>query len=177
MSWLDVALLSASPLLVVMSVVALALPAARPVRPIAGVSLAWLIAFAAGTVVALMNLDRWRLDCTIGVFRTGVTGGMAVGGHEPCAGSNNLPLSLVALPAALGIAVLLAWVWRHTTPAAVALRTSAVLVGVGLAGVALGRLNGNLALLLIVGLVAASYAWPWLRDRVGPLRPTAPGAS
>jgi len=81
----------------------------------------------------------------------------------PCTSANNLPLWLVALPPLIGVAILLAWVWRHTGPLEATLRTVAALTAMAVVIVGLGQVNENAALLSMVAVATAAYAWPRLR--------------
>jgi hypothetical protein len=176
-TWPDDVLLNALPVLFVMSVLALALPAVRPGRPWGGVGRAWLVVFIAAIAVALTNPDGWSLSCNLPLVRTGVTSVTSIGMFEPCAAANDLPLWLVALPPALGIGVLLAWVWRHTAPGAVAVRVAGGLTALAIAIVITAHASQLAALLLAVALAAFSYGWPRIREQLGELKPAGPGQS
>ena len=175
MAWPDAILRTAFSVFLVMSLFYVALPLARPQRPWAGVGLAWLTLVIAVAVVGLLNTDKWKLDCAFNVWRTSVTSG--IGSRTgPCASINDLPLWLVAIPPTLGILILLGWVWRHTRPAATALRVTALLVVSVLAVVLVGQIEPNLGLLLAVLMILASYSWPWIRNMVRGMNPR-PGAT
>ena len=176
MAWLDAVLLSAFSAFLVMSVLSVLLPAARPDRQWGGIGLAWLVAIAAVAIVGLANRDKWTLDCAFGTYRISVTGGIAMGDQSPCTGTNQISPWLLALPPTLGILILLSWVWRHTAPASTAFRVSVVLVLATLAVVLVGQVDPNLGLLLAVLIVVAGYAWPWVRDAFGGMNPR-PGAT
>jgi hypothetical protein len=176
-TWPDDVLLNALPVLFVMSILALAMPAVRPGRPWGGVGRAWLVVFVAAIAVALTNPDGWSVSCNWGLVRTGVTSVTNVGTIEPCTSANNLPPWLVALPPLLGIGVLLAWVWRHTAPGAVALRIAVALTALAIAIVSTGHVSQLAALLLVVALAAFSYGWPRIREQRGELRAARPGHS
>jgi hypothetical protein len=175
--WPDDVLLNALPVLFVMSILALAMPAVRPGRPWGGVGRAWLVVFIAAIVVALTNPDGWSLSCNLSLVRTGVTEVTHIGTFEPCTAANDLPLWLVALPPLLGIGVLLAWVWRHTAPGEVALRVGVGLTALAIAIVVMGHFSQLAALLLVVALAAFTYAWPRIREQRGELNAAGPGQS
>jgi hypothetical protein len=166
--WLDVVLMNLLPAFAVMSILALAMPAVRPHRAWTGVGLAWLVVVGVTAVVAITNQDSWSLSCSFGLVRSGVgADGVAhPGSFTPCTSTNSLPLWLVALPALLGIGVLLSWTWRHTRPMEVALRTLAGLVALAAITVGVAQLNPNAALLMLVALVAMSHAWPRIRGQL-----------
>jgi hypothetical protein len=171
MAWLDDLALNVMPVFVVMSVLALAMPAVRPRRPWRGVGLAWLAVFVAAIAVAVTNPDGWSISCSFGLVRTGVTSATHVGTFEPCTGANHLAPWLVALPPLLGIGVLLAWVWRHAAPGAVALRMGMTLTALAIAVEGVAYVSQVAALLLLVALVAFAYAyaWPRIREQLGAL--------
>jgi hypothetical protein len=175
--WPDDILLNVLPVLFVMSILALAMPAVRPGRPWGGVGRAWLVVFIAAIGVALTNPDGWSVSCSLRLVRTGVTSATNIGAFEPCTAANNLPLWLVALPPLLGMAVLLAWVWRHTTPGALALRVAVGLTVLAIAIVSVAHVSQLAALLLVVALAAFSYGWPRIREQRGELRAAGPGPS
>jgi hypothetical protein len=176
-TWSDEALVNALPVLFVMSILALAMPLVRPVRPWGGVGLAWLVVFLAAIAVAVTNPDGWSMSCNFGLVRTGVTSATNIGTLEPCTAANNLPLGLVALPPLLGIGVLLAWVWRHTNPGFVALRVAVGLTVLAIAIVIAAHVTQLAALLLVVALSAFSYTWPRIREQRGELKPARPARS
>jgi hypothetical protein len=164
-SWPDEVLVNALPVLFVMSILALAMPAVRPGRPWGGIGRAWLVVFVAAIAVAVTNPDGWSMSCNFGLIRTGVTEVTNVGNLEPCTAANHLPLWLVALPPLLGIGVLLAWVWRHTAPGSVALRVAVGLTVLAIAIVIAAHVSQLAALLLVVALAVFSYAWPRIREQ------------
>jgi hypothetical protein len=176
-TWPDDVLLNALPVLFVMSILALAMPAVRPGRPWGGVGRAWLVVFVAAIAVAITNPDGWSISCSLRLVRTGVTSATNIGTLEPCTAANNLPLWLVALPSLLGIGVLLAWVWRHTAPGAVVLRIAVALPALAIAIVSTGHVSQLAALLLVVALVAFTYGWPRIREQRGELKAARPGHS
>jgi hypothetical protein len=174
MAWLDNVLLNALPVFIVMSILALTVPAARPRRPLGGVGLAWLVVFVAAIAVAVTNPDGWSMTCNTGLVRTGVTNVTSFGTLQPCTGANYLPIWLVALPPLLGIGVLLAWVWRHTAPGAVALRVAGALTALAIAVVGVAYVSEFAALLLVLALAAIPYLWPRIREQVGELMTARP---
>ena len=179
MAWIDTVLLSALPVLIVMSILALAMPAMRPGRVWAGLGLAWLVAFGTALLIAFTNPEGWSLTCNLSPTRTPLMGFMNSGRGEPCVGGSHLSLWLVALPPLLGMGVLLAWVVRNRGPAADALRTAATLTALSIATIVVAQLNPNAALLLVVALAALNYAWPRIRRQWGapepkPARPGEP---
>ena len=175
MAWPDAVLLSAFPMFLVMAVLAITMPAARPVRPWAGVGLAAVVALASGIAITVANWDSAGVDCAWRLIRYGGPAETPTGGQALCHGANPVSLWLAALPAILALVVLLGWVWRHTTPAALARRTAAIMVAGALAVVLLGQLNANLGLLALVLLVVGSYAWPRVRARFGEMRAASSG--
>ena len=177
MAWIDAFLLGALPLLIVMSILALAMPAVRPRRIWAGLGLAWVIVFVAALLIAFTNTEGWSLTCNLSSARTPLGGFMNAGRGEPCVGGSHLNLWLVALPPLLGIGVLLLWVLRNAGPAADALRTAAVLTALSVVTVAIEQLNQNAALVLVVALAALNYAWPRIRRQWGASepKPATPG--
>ena len=177
MDWLDDVFLNALPVFIVMSILALAVPAARPRRPWGGVGLAWLVVFVASIAVAVTNPDGWSISCNIGLVRTGVTHVTSVGTLQPCSGTNHLALWLVALPPLLGIGVLLAWVWRHTAPRAVARRVTVALTALAIAVVGVAYVSELAALLLVVALAASPYVRSYIREQLGELKAARPGPS
>jgi hypothetical protein len=177
MAWFDNVLLNALPVFIVMSILALAVPAARPRRPWSGVLLAWLVVFVASIAVAVTNPDGWSMTCNTGLVRTGVTHVTSFGTLQPCTGANYLPLWLVALPPLLGIGVLLAWVWRHTAPSAVALRVAVTLTALAIAVVGVAYVSELAALLLVVALAAFPYVRSRIREQLGAPTAARPGQS
>jgi hypothetical protein len=171
MAWLDTVLLSTLPLLIVMSILALAMPALRPRRVWAGLALAWVVVFAAGLLIAATSPEGWSLDCNVSFGRINITTVSDTGLDRACSGANHLSLWLVALPPTLGIGVLLAWVLRTTAPAADALRMAATLTALSIVTVGIAQINGNAALLLVVALAALNYAWPRIRRQWGAPQP------
>jgi hypothetical protein len=117
------------------------------------------VTFLAALVVALTHLDDWTLRCGIGLTRIAPTGVAATNVGDPCRGTSDLPLWLVALPPLIGIGILLAWIWRHARSAPTALRTVAALVAGSLVIVGIGLLDANAALFTLVGLGVVVYAW------------------
>ena len=165
MDWLDALLVNVGSLFIVMSLLVVIVPSLRRGGSWRGIGAAWLATFVVTLLVAFTHLDDWALDCNLGVLRSGVTGGtlQLLNPGEPCTNANGLPLWLVALPPLIGIAILLAWVWRHTRPMPATLRTIGALIAMAVVIVALGQVNANLALLAMVVIAAAAYAWPRLR--------------
>lgn len=163
MDWLDALLVNVGSVFIVMSLLAIIIPSLRRSGSWRGIGAAWLATFVVTLLVAVTHPDDWALDCNLGVLRTGVTGGTLLNPGEPCTDANNLPLWLVALPPLVGIAILLAWVWRHTRPLPATLRTVAALIATAVVIVGLGQVNANAALLGVVVVAAAVYARPRLR--------------
>ena len=158
---------NAFPMFLVMAVLALAMPIARPVRPWAGVGIACVAGLGGTLVATLASWDPSAIDCAWNLLGSKARG---ASGQALCPGSDPVPLALAALPAILGIVVLLAWIWRHTTPAAQALRTATTLVACAAAVVLVGQVNANLGLLTLVVLIGGGYVWLWIRDRRGEMR-------
>ncbi len=163
MDWLDALLANVGPVFIVMSLLAIVIPTLRRSGSWRGIGAAWLATFVVTLLVAVTHLDEWSLDCNMGVLRTGVTGGTLLNPGGSCTSANSLPPWLVALPPLVGIAILLAWVWRHTRPLPATLRTVAALIATAVVIVGLGQVNVNAALLAVVLVAAAVYAWPRLR--------------
>jgi hypothetical protein len=160
MTWLDTVVFNLTPMLIVMSIVAIFV-VHRPGlwRGIGG---AWLAMLVISVAIAVLYPNYWSMDCGwLGLLRTGVGHVTAINpSFQECSSGNNLPLWLVALPPLIGITILLAWVWRHTRPSPEAMPTIGILAGSAIAAVLLGQLNENLALLFVVAVAAALYAWP-----------------
>lgn len=160
---LDAVALNLTPMLIVMSVLALFVVRRSGLwRGIAG---AWLATVVIGLAIAVLYPNAWSMDCGwLGLLRTGVGQVTAINpSFQECSSGNNLPLGLVALPPLIGIVILLAWVWRHVRPPAEATQTIGILAGGAIAAVLLGQLNENLALLFVVAVAAAAYLWPRLQ--------------
>jgi len=163
MAWLDAVALNLMPMLIVMSVLAIFVVRRSGLwRGIAG---AWLAVVIVAFAIAVLYPNYWSLDCgLLGVYRSGVAHVTVVNPSlNPCQSDNSLPLWLVALPPLIGIIILLAWVWRHTRPSPEAMQTIAILTGCAILAVLVGQLNENLALLFVVAVAAAAYAWPRLQ--------------
>jgi hypothetical protein len=160
MEWTDALLLNALPALVVLSILVVLFPSLRRRGSWRGIGAAWLAAVVTGLLVAVTHVDEWGLSCN-GLPRIP---GYYIPTNEPCTGTSGLPLWLSALPLLVGIAVLLAWVLRNIRPAPAALRTIVVLAGFTAAILLLGQLNPNAALLLILALAVATFAWPRLQE-------------
>jgi hypothetical protein len=161
MTWLDTAVLNLTPMLIAMSVLAVFL--VRRSGLWRGILGAWVAAVVISLAIAVLYPNYWSLDCGFGnLLRTGVGHVTVINPNvnNACGGGNDLPLWLVALPPLVGIAILLAWVWRHTRPSPEATQTIALLVGSAVAAILVGQLNENLALLFVVAVAAATYAWP-----------------
>ncbi|MCJ7710845.1 MAG: hypothetical protein MUQ32_08435 [Chloroflexi bacterium] len=163
MDWLDALLVNMGSVFIVMSLLAIIIPSLRRSGSWRGIGAAWLVTVAVTLLVAFTHLDDWALDCNLGVLRSGVTGGTLLNPGEPCTGANSLPPWLVALPPLIGIAILLAWVWRHTPPLPATLRTVGALIATAVVIVGLGQVNANAALLAVVVVAVAVFAWPRLR--------------
>ena len=162
----DAVLLNMTPLLIVMSLLAILTPSLRSAGVWRGIGAGWLATFIAALLVAVTHLDEWTLRCGIGLLRIAPTGVAATNVGERCGGSNDLPLWLVALPPLIGIAILVAWVWRHTRPAAVTLLTVAALTAGAVVIVVVGLvLDPNAALFAVILVGVASYAWPRIRPQ------------
>jgi hypothetical protein len=162
----DSVLLNLGPVLIVMSTLAIISPSLRRAGSWRGIGAAWLATFVVALAVALTHLDDWGLSCEIGLLRIAPTTVGAINPGEPCSGTNSLPPWLVALPPLVGIAILLAWAWRHTRPASAALRTVAVVIAGAVVIVGIGLLlDPNAALFAIVAVGVAAYAWPRYRPR------------
>jgi len=173
-AWTDAVLLSAFPMFLVMSLLAIAMPAARPIRPWAGVGLAALATVVSGVVITVVTWHSGGLSCAWDLVWRNRISQTGAGAPITCTG-DPLPVWLAALPALAGVAVLLGWVWRNTAPPAVALRIAAVLLAAALTVILVGQLNANLGLLALVLLVVGSYAWLWIRDRYREVRPANSG--
>lgn len=163
MGWLDALLLNVLPVFIVMSLLAVVIPSLRRSGSSRGIAAAWLATFVVALLIAVTHPNEWALSCNGGLLRTAPTGVTALDVSEPCSNWNGLPLWLVALPPLIGIAILLAWVWRHTRPLPATLRTVAALTAMAVVIVGLGQVNENAALLSVVAVAAAAYAWPRLR--------------
>ena len=162
----DAVLLNVTPVLIVISLLALFTPSLRSAGVWRGIGAGWLATFIAALLVAVTHLDQWTLSCGIGMLRIAPTGVAATSVGERCGGANDLPLWLVALPPLIGIAILLAWVWRHIRPAAATARTVAVLIAGAVVIVGVGLLlDPNAALFAVVAIGVATYAWPRVRQR------------
>ena len=110
MDWLDALLANVFPVLIVMSLVAVLVPALRRGGAWRGIGVAWL----ATLLIAVTHPNERSLSCDgLGVLRTAPTGVTAMNAGAPCTGTNSLPLGLVALPSLIGIGILLAWLGRH----------------------------------------------------------------
>jgi hypothetical protein len=163
MAWLDSVVLNLTPLLIAMSILAIFL--VRRPGLWRGIGGAWLAVVFIALAIAVLYPSYWSMDCGwLGLVRSGVGQVTAINPSlNPCGSSNNLPLWLLALPPLIGIAILMAWIWRHTRPSPEAMQTIGILTGCALAAVLLGQLNENLALLFVVAVAAAAYAWPRLQ--------------
>lgn len=162
----DAVMLNVTPVLIVMSLLAIFTPSLRSTGVWRGIGAGWLATFVAALLVAVTHLDEWTLQCGIGMLRIAPTGVAATNVGERCGGANNLPLWLVALPPLIGIAILLAWVWRHTRPASAMLRTVAGLTAGAIVIVAVGLVvDPNAALFAVVAVGVTTYAWPRIRQR------------
>jgi hypothetical protein len=127
--------LNLMPMFIVMS--ALAIFLVRRSGLWRGIGGAWLATFVIVLAIVILSPD-WSIDCgLLGAMRSGVGHVTAINpSPNGCVGDNSLPLWLVALPP---------------------------LVGIGIAAVLVGQLNENLALLFVVAVAAAAYAWPRLQ--------------
>jgi hypothetical protein len=165
MAWLDTLVLNLTPMLIVMSV--LAIFVVRRPGLWRGILGAWVATVVIALAIAALYPNYWSMDCGwVNLLRTGVTDVTAVNpGPNPCGSANSLPLWLVALPPLVGITILLAWVWRHTRPSPEAMQTIAILTGCAIGAVLVAQLNENFALLFVVAIAAAAYAWPRLRPQ------------
>jgi hypothetical protein len=162
---LDTVVLNLTPMLIVMSVLAIFLVHRSGLwRGIGG---AWLATFLISLGIAVLYPNYWSMDCGwLSLVRSGVGHVTALNpSPNPCGSENNLPLWLLALPPLTGIVILVAWVWRHTRPSSEAMQTIAILTGCAIVAVLVGQLNENLALLFVVAVAAAAYAWPRLRPQ------------
>jgi len=147
------------------SILAIVVPPLRPSGLGRGLLLAWIVTFLAAMAVAFTNTGSWAIDCGRGGV---VVGGYRVGQYGPCVARNDLPPELIAIPPLIGLAILLAWTWRHPPPGRSGMGSFAVLLVLSGLVVAGGHLDVNVALLLIVVMAGAAYAWPRLRDRPQP---------
>jgi len=164
MGWIDVALFNVTPVLIVMSILAVLAPPLRRLGAWRGIGLAWLATFLLTLVVALTNLGGWSLDCSwLGSVRTGVTGVTALGVGPPCTGSNGFPSWLVALPAVVGIGILLAVLARRAPSGSAAVRATVGLTVLSAVVIALGQVSEGVALFVFFAALGAIYAWPRLR--------------
>ena len=163
MTWLDTVVLNLTPMLIVMSVLAIFVVRRSGLRR--GIGGAWLATIVIGLAIAVLYPNYWAMDCGwLGLLRTGVGHVTAINpSFQECSSGNNLPLWLVALPPLVGITILLAWVWRHVRPSAEAMQAIAILAGCAIVAVLLGQLNENLALLFVVAVAAATYLRPRLQ--------------
>ena len=162
MAWLDTVVANLTPILLVMSL--LALFVVRRNGLWRGIGGAWLATVVIALGLAVLFPGYWSLDCGWqNLLRSGV-GHVTVLNPSPsvCGGDNYLPLWLAALPPLTGIVILASWVWRHTRPAAAAIQSIAILAGCAVVAVGVGQLNENLALLFVVAVAAATEAWPRL---------------
>jgi hypothetical protein len=164
-AWLDTVVLSLTPMLIVMSV--LATFVVRRSGLWRGILGAWLATVVIALAIAFLYPNNWSLDCGwLNLLRSGVGHVTAINpSHNPCSNDNNLPLWLLALPPLIGIVILIAWVWRHIRPSPEAMQTIAILTGCAILAVVVGQLNENLALLFVVTVAAAAYAWPRLQRK------------
>jgi hypothetical protein len=163
MAWLDTVALNLMPMFIVMSV--LSIFVVRQSGLWRGIGAAWLAAIIVAIAIAILNPDYWSLPCGWqNALRTGV-GAVEPANppQSPCAPANNLQLWLVGLPPLIGIGILVAWVWRHTRPPREAMQAIAILAGCAIGAVLVGQLNENLALVFVLAVVAAAYAWPRLQ--------------
>jgi hypothetical protein len=163
MAWLDAVTLNLMPMLIVISI--LAIFVVRQPGLWRGIGAAWLATFVIALAIAALYPNSWSMDCgLLGVIRSGVGHVTVVNPSlNPCGSDNNLPLWLVAVPPLVGVVILLAWVWRHTRPSPEAMQKIAILAGCAILAVLVGQLNENLALLFVVAVAAAAYAWPRLQ--------------
>jgi hypothetical protein len=162
---LDTVVLNLTPMLIVMSVLAIFLLHRSGLWR--GIGSAWLATFLISLGIAVLYPNYWSMDCGwLSLVRSGVGHVTALNpSPNPCGSENNLPLWLLALPPLTGIVILVAWVWRHTRPSSEAMQTIAILTGCAIVAVLVGQLNENLALLFVVAVAAAAYAWPRLRPQ------------
>lgn len=154
----DVPLLNALPALIALSILVAVHPVTRRLRPWRGIGAAWLLTFIATLVIAFTHRDEWSLTC-----HALLAPGHFIPTTEPCTASSSLPLWLTALPSLIGIAVIVAWVFRTVRPMEVALRTIGLLAIVVVAILALAQLSPNAALLAFLLAAVAIYAWPRFR--------------
>jgi len=162
-AWLETVVLSLTPMLIVMSV--LAIFVVRRSGLWRGILGAWLATVVIALAIAVLYPDNWSLDCGwLNAIRSGVGRVSAINpSHNPCSSENDLPLWLLALPPLIGMVTLIAWVWRRIRPSPEAMQTIAILTGCAVLAVLVGQLNENLALLFVVAVAAAAYAWPRLQ--------------
>ncbi|MGZ6214545.1 MAG: hypothetical protein ACXWMG_06310 [Candidatus Limnocylindria bacterium] len=163
MAWLDTVVLNLTPMLIVMTV--LAIFVVRRPGVWRGILGAWLATVVIALAIAVLYPNYWSLDCGLqNLLRTGVGQVTLLNPSlNPCGSDNNLPLWLLALPPLAGITILLTWVWRHARPSPEAIQTIAILTGCAIVAVLVGQLNENLALLFVVAVAVAAYAWPRLQ--------------
>jgi hypothetical protein len=162
-AWFDGLLLSALPVFIVMSILAVLVPWLRSSGSWRGIGAAWLAAFVVALLIAVTHPNEWALSCNWPLIRTGVTGVAAINPDGPCSGTNALSSWLVALPPLSGIAVLLAWVGRNSGPLPATMRTVGALTAMAVAIVALAQVSQAVALLFVVAVGLAAYAWPRLK--------------
>ena len=157
----DALLDDAAPLFLVMTILAVVVPSLRHRGSWRGIGAAWLVLVAGTLVIAVTHLNDWSLSCRLNV----VIGPNAIGPSEPCTSTNNLPSWLVALPPLAGIVILAAWTWRHAHPLQAKVGTVAAYVVAAAAIVAVGQIDPNLALLVLVVVAIALNAWPRLQQQ------------
>lgn len=156
----DALLDNVAPLFLVMTILAVLVPSLRHRGSWRGIGAAWLVLVAGTLIIAVTRPNDWAVSC-------GSPGGGSVSfmNPGPCSGSSTLPVSLTAVPDLIGMAVLAAWVWRHSHPLQARIAMVAACVAGAAAIVAVGQIDPNLALLVLVLAGVALNAWPRLQQR------------